>query len=106
LEDTDTSGGLAVVLITAQEQRREIRGSRDKHYLMAPEKTIDSYYECNECSISNFHATSRFFSSPGAVKHTQTLSLFFFFFFFFSNMSDLKKSCKRKKTTLLRETLF
>jgi len=39
--------------------------------------------------------------------HTQTLSLFFFFFFFFfSNMSDLKKSCKRKKTTLLRETLF
>jgi len=40
--------------------------------------------------------------------HTHTLSLFFFFFFFFffSNMSDLKKSCKRKKTTLLRETLF
>jgi hypothetical protein len=73
---------------------------------MAPEKTIDSCYECNECSISNFHATSRFFSSPAAVTHTQTLSLFFFFFFFFSNMSDLKKSCKRKKVTLLRETLF
>jgi hypothetical protein len=102
LEDTDTSGGLAVVLITAQEQRREIRGSTEKHYLMAPEKTIDS---CYECSISNFHATSRFFSSPAAVTQTQTLSLFFFFFFF-SNMSDLKKSCKRKKTRLLRETLF